>query len=215
MRVDQATVSVNNCEVTHNKQAGIHLGFNAGLSASGNTISFNGAHGLGVFNGSSADLFANTISSNGTDSTAFFRQGAYLYHGHVQLRGGSITNNPSTGIVVVGSATIFDNAITGNGEGVYVAVGSSLQLNGATINNNNASGLVLDTNSTTQIGAGTTVQGNSGFGIALVLGSKLKLLTATDVTGNGGWGLYCADAESSVNDFGLLNGSVSPGCTGF
>jgi hypothetical protein len=38
---------------------------------------------------------------------------------------------------------------------------------------------------------------------------------ATQATGNAGFGLACQEAESSVANGNLLNGTVSRACTGF
>ena len=196
---DRGGVSISNSEVSFNKVAGVHIGAGSSLTVDGSTFSSNGAHGLGVFNASVAMLWDTKITSNGTDPAAFFRQGVYIYFSHAEFRDGSIADNAGVGMVVSGSAHVFNTIITGNGDGgISAPFGSNLAIDGATISGNKGNGVVLDTNSTGQISNETKIQDNSGHGIAVIKASKLLLWSPIAVGGNAGFGLYCDSAESSA-----------------
>ena len=214
-------VSISNSEVSFNKVAGVHIGAGSSLTVDGSTFSSNGAHGLGVFNASVAMLWDTKITSNGTDPAAFFRQGVYIYFSHAEFRDGSIADNAGVGMVVSGSAHVFNTIITGNGDGgISAPFGSNLAIDGATISGNKGNGVVLDTNSTGQISNETKIQDNSGHGIAVIKASKLLLWSPIAVGGNAGFGLYCDSAESSAAaiswiSFSPPNSAGDVSCTGY
>ena len=214
-------VSINNSEIQFNKVAGVHIGSGSRLQATGNTFGANGSHGLGVFNDSVAMLWDTKITGNGTDPTAFFRQGVYIYFSHAEFRDGTIADNAGAGVVVVGSAHVFNHIIAGNGDpGIGASLGSKLAIDGTTISGNKGNGVLLMTNSTGQISSGTKIQNNNGNGIGVLESSKLLLYSAITVGGNARFGLYCDTAESSAADISWISfsppnseGSVS--CTGY
>jgi hypothetical protein len=166
-------------------------------------------------------LWDTKVTGNGTDPTAFFRQGVYIYFGHAEFRGGTIADNAGLGMVVVGSASVFNNTISGNGDtGVSAEVGSTLLIDGGTIVDNKGDGVGLHTNSTGQISGGTMIQNNSGSGIGVFGASKLLLWSPITVGGNAGFGLYCDSAESSAADMSWIsfsppNSTGNVSCTGY
>ena len=214
-------VSIGNSEIQFNKAAGVHIGSGSRLHGNGNTFGFNGAHGLGVFNASVAMLWNTKITGNGTDPTAFFRQGVYVYFSHAEFRDGTIADNASAGAVVSGSAHIFNTVITGNGnDGISAPFGSKLAIDGATISGNKGNGVFLIANSTGQISTGAMIQNNTKHGIELYGGGKLWLFSPITVGGNTWFGLYCNDGESSAYDtswisFSPPNAYANISCTGY
>ncbi len=83
------------------------------------------------------------------------------------------------------------------------------------VENNGASGVLCAANCAAQM-ENMSIHANGSDGIHLLYDSTLMLVGAPiDLAGNGGWGLNCHDAESSVNDAGLVTGTVSPTCSGF
>ena len=113
--------------------------------------------------------------------------------------------------------TLIPNAATG---GVFGTQGSSLQIQGATINGNTGNGVFLNFQSNARM-YDSIVNNNSGNGILLVHGAALLLQDpAVTVTGNALFGLQCGGTESSFsgNISGILGntgGDVNPFCTGF
>jgi len=214
-------VSIDNSEINFNKASGVHIVSNSSLTANGSTFSFNGAHGLGIFNASEAMIFDTRIAGNGTDSTAFFRQGVYISFGHAEFRGGAISDNAGMGMVVVGSATVANTNVSGNGDtGILALVGSTLLVDGGTISGNKGNGVFLIANSTGQISTGAMIQNNTKHGIELYGGGKLWLFSPITVGGNTWFGLYCNDGESSAYDtswisFSPPNAYANISCTGY
>lgn len=219
--VNRGGVSIDNSEIQFNKIAGVHIGSGSRLQGTGNTFGANGAHGLGVFNASVAMLWDTKITGNGTDPTAFFRQGVYVYFSHAEFRDGTIADNALSGAVVSGSAHIFNTVITGNGDdGISAPFGSKLAIDGATISSNKGNGVVLATNATGQISNETKIQNNGGHGIAVIEASKLVLWSPITVGGNAGFGVYCDSAESSAAaiswiSFSPPNTAGNANCTGY
>jgi hypothetical protein len=218
---DRGSITISDSDVSFNKVAGVHIGSGSALTANGSTFSANGAHGLGVFNASVAMLWNTRITGNGTDPTAFFRQGVYVYFSHAEFRDGTIADNASSGAVVSGSAHIFNTVITGNGnDGISAPFGSKLAIDAATISGNKGNGVVLATNATGQISNGTKILNNGGHGIAVIEASKLVLWSPITVGENAGFGVYCDSAESSAAviswiSFSPPNTAGNSSCTGY
>lgn len=263
-----ASAFVINSVITQNRRGGVvisdggsaRIGLNAALAPAGNTISLNGGSGVSISLGSAAFIAANTISGNGTDpASAIGRSGIIVTNATVQLIGlNSITDNAAAGIFTtsavvrvgnpsfgfstantisqngasapanggisasLGSSLQIQNAtITQNvGPGIFAFVGSTLQLSASTISGNTGStngfGVVLSLNSSAQMFA-NSIQGNQLDGIRLAFASKLFLQTpVSTVSGNGGFGLQCTDGESSVVNtlFLSLSGNGLGGVSG-
>lgn len=214
-------VFIGNSEVSFNKAGGVHIASGSNLTANASTLASNGAHGLGVFNASEAMLWETKVTGNGTDPTAFFREGVYIYFGHAEFRGGAIANNAGAGMVVVGSASVFNNIVSGNGDnGISAPLAAKLAIDGTTITGNKGNGVVLGTNATGQISNDTKVQNNGGHGIAVIEASNLVIWSPITLGGNAGFGLYCDSAKSSAADtswisFSPPNSKGNHNCTGW
>ena len=205
-------ISSNDNTITANRDVGIFAAQNSNVSSFRDTISSNGAVGVMVVGASYAALNRGTIASNSG-------HGVYVGSASAAIGDGStISSNQGCGVygdfVVIGVA---DSTITGNqGCGVSVYLGSSVALGRSTVNGNVGDGLAVRASSAAHIEA-ATITSNTGNGIFLQAGSKLLTQPplVSNLNGNGGWGLQCTDGESSVESLALLNGTVSPGCTGF
>ena len=230
-----------NSQILANAGAGIVADGNSTVIVSGSTISGNGSNGVqlqngsegsfsgsvieasravGVFVGPSASvaLNATTIRGNGTGDGPQ-GDGIMLWGGsRGQISGDVVViENRDDGIDVAGasSAYIFGSEIARNGgTGILGYMGANLVLGNLVIENN-AVGVFCSVNCAAQM-ENMSIHGNAGDGINLSFDSTLMLVgPPIDVADNGGWGLYCHDAESSVNDTGLVTGTFSPSCTGF
>lgn len=197
--------------------------------AGGNAITGNGAQGILLRNGSLGVLGGETIASNASngieltvESVANLSQttitgndgGIDASFSHVTVDRATIAGNRRSGLFLTASrAQLTDASITGNGnQGIGGIVGPTLFVTRGTISGNGLNGVSIANNGTVTI-LGATIQSNGSAGILLSFGSKLLLGGPTDATGNLGWGLDCKDGESSFS--GPLNGSISPGCTGY
>lgn len=212
--------SLNNNVIQYNTVAGVHLEQSSTVGAGANTISSNGSNGIELHTNSQGQFTGNTITGNGTRpaTEAGSRNGIHVRFSRATiLDGNSITNNAASGVgayvaeVEIKNTTIAGNVLTG----LSATLGSSVNVIGSTISGNGATGVSANLG-VTMIIEGTTIQYNNGHGIQLARASKLNLANPTnDATGNTGWGIECLDAESSVANTNLLNGTVSPTCTGF
>jgi hypothetical protein len=139
------------------------------------------------------------------------------------ISGSEIKDNRAVGLNVgtSASASVMNTTISGNGTGdgpqgggIIGYMGANLVLGNLVIEGNGAEGVSCHANCAAQMEE-MSIHGNAGAGINLAFDSTLMLFGPIDATGNGAWGLYCHDAESSVNDTGLVTGGVSPTCSGF
>ncbi len=235
MLLQAATARLQNNKIRANAGHGVYLNGRSHISSNGNTISSNGSNGIRAEENSNVSSLRDTISSNGADGVLVVKasyasldqgtvasngsHGVYVGFASAGISGGStISGNQGCGVygdfVVL---NVTDSTITGNqGCGVTVYLGSSVALGRSVVNGNVGDGLAVRANSTAHIDA-ATIKNNTGNGIFLQGGSKLVTQPplASDLNGNGSWGLQCTDGESSVESLALLNGLVSPGCTGF
>lgn len=201
----------------------------ASASMAGNSITGNGAQGILLRNGSLGMLVGETIASNASngieltvESVANVSQstitgndgGIDASFSHVTIANATIAGNRRSGLFLTASrAQLTDASITGNGnQGIGGIVGPTLFVTRGTISGNGLNGVSIANNGTVTL-LGATIQSNGSAGILLSFGSKLLLGGPTDANGNLGWGLDCKDGESSFS--GPLNGSISPGCTGY
>jgi len=217
VNVQNTGVQVNNTQILDNSGSGIYSRLNSALNANGNTIRSNGGSGVYLYMGSSAFFNSNTISNNGTDSNSNFeRNGILVNESRVNLTLNTITNNPGNGVKGVWAGVdMFNNTVSYNGGGGIWAFGTTLGMNGDTVTYNQGGGVSYSVHATGGI-FGATIENNAGNGIFLEHASKLILFQPpTSVMGNSPWGLECVGQETSVNDTSLLNGNVSPNCTGF
>lgn len=264
--ISAANATVVNSVLSQNKAGGIlvtnsasaRIGTSTLAQPAGNTITANAASGISVQEGSSAIIGANTISANGTNP-ALGRFGIIVGDSAIDVIGGNtITGNHGAGVVVTSSnvrirnsgfPVAMVNTISSNGAssptngGISASLGSTLQIEGATISQNtgpgifaflgttlrlqnstiagntsgaNGFGVVLSVRSSGQLFA-STIQNNTLDGIRLVFGSGLFIQSpVTTVSGNGGFGLQCTDGESSVVNTGLLSlsGNLAGGVSG-
>lgn len=211
---------LSNNQIQYNTVAGVHLEQSSTVNAFNNTVSLNGSNGIELRANSQGTFTANTITGNGTRpaTEAGSRNGMHVRYSRASiLDGNSITNNAVSGVgafasdVEVSNTTITGNVLTG----LNATLGSLLNVSGSTISGNGATGVNVNL-SVSMIIQGTTIQNNNGHGIQLARASKLNLAgPPNDATGNTGFGIECLDAESSVGNTNLLNGTVSPACTGF
>ena len=230
-----ATARLQNNKIRANGGHGVYLNGRSHISSNGNTISSNGSNGIMAEENSNVSSLRDTISSNGAGGVLVVKasyaslnqgtvasnggHGVYVGFASAGISGGS-TISSNQGCGVYGDSVVLnvtDSTITGNqGCGVAVYLGSSVALGRSAVNGNIGDGLAVRANSTAHIDA-ATIKNNTGNGIFLQMGSKLVTQTplVSDLNGNGGWGLECMDGESSVESLALLNGTVSPGCTGF
>jgi len=246
--VEGGSATVINSDISSNTNSGIsvsvggsaRIGITDRNQYAGNTVSNNQGSGILISNGGSAHIGGNTISGNGTNSGSLFGYfGVLVSSASANLVGNnSITGNSGSGVLVERSAVRIGNpgfglpitnVITGNGAtllpnaatgGVFGTQGSSLQIQGATIDGNTGNGIFLHFQSNARM-YGNTVNNNTGNGIFLVQGAALLLQDpAVTVTGNAQFGLQCGGSEASYggNISGIsLNtlGDVSASCTGF
>ena len=212
-------VSLANSTVMRSGAEGIVLSEGSRGNISASVIKDNGAVGLNVGTSASASVIDTTISGNGTGDGPQ-GDGVMLWGGaQAHIAGGNvIIDNRDEGIDVAGAASAYITGarVAGNGgNGILGYMGANLVLGNLVIENNGAVGVFCAADCTAQM-ENMSIHGNTGDGINLSFDSTLMLVGAPiDLVGNGGWGIYCHDAESSVNDKGLVNGSVSPTCTGF
>ena len=214
-------VLLSNNLIQYNAVAGVHLEQSSTVNAVGNTVSYNGSNGAELRTNSQGTFTANTINGNGTRpaTEAGSRNGIHVRYSHASIAdGNNIAYNAVGGVASYASVVeVLNSAITGNVvNGLSATLGSSLSVTGSTISGNGATGVLVQLNSSIIIQGGAMIQGNNGNGIELVRASTLQLSgQTTQATGNVGFGLECQDPESSVANFNLLNGTVSPACTGF
>jgi len=230
-----ATARLQNNKIRANGGHGVYLNGRSHISSNGNTISSNGSNGIMAEENSNVSSLRDTISSNGAGGVLVVKasyaslnqgtvasngsHGVYVGFASAGISGGS-TISSNQGCGVYGDSVVLnvtDSTITGNqGCGVSVYLGSSVALGRSAVNGNIGDGLAVRANSTAHIDA-ATIKNNTGNGIFLQMGSKLVTQPSlvSDLNGNGGWGLECTDGESSVESLALLNGTVSPACTGF
>ena len=212
-------MSLANSKVLRSGAEGIVLSEGSRGNISGSEIKDNRAVGLNVGTSASASVVNTTISGNGTGDGPQ-GDGIMLWGGaQAHFVGANvIIDNRDEGIDVAGAASAYINGarIAGNGgDGIMGYLGANLVLGDLEIEGNGAAGVSCHANCTAQM-EDMSIHGNAAAGINLAFDSTLMLFgTEIDVTGNGNWGLYCHDAESSVNDAGLVIGGVSPTCTGF
>lgn len=211
-----ANARVERNQISLNKSAGVHIERKSAVSTGGNTINSNGSNGIELYGGSWGGITGDTITANGTN-LGDRGNGVFVSFSSADVNNGNIiTNNREAGVAADASGvSVAYNSITGNGGGVSGYLGSILAVTENAISNNKSAGVVLSTNSTGQLSGGT-IQSNLADGILLALGSKVQLVGPTiNSTGNAGYGIECKDGESSVTDLVLLNGTVSPNCTGY
>ena len=214
-----SVVNLNSSTVMRSGAEGIVISEGSRGNFSASVIKDNGAVGLNVGTSASASVINTTISGNGTGNGPQ-GDGVMLWGGaQAHFMGANvIINNRDEGIDVAGAASAYiDGAkVAGNGgDGIMGYLGANLVLGNLVIEGNGAEGVSCHANCTAQMEK-MSIHGNAGAGINLAFDSTLMLGgPPIDATGNGNWGLYCHDAESSVNDAGLVIGGVSPTCTGF
>jgi len=212
-------MSLTDSKVMRSGAEGVVLGEGSRGNISGSEIKDSRAVGLNVGASASASVINTTISGNGTGDGPQ-GDGVMLWGGaQAHFMGANvIINNRDEGIDVAGAASAYiDGAkVAGNGgDGIMGYLGANLVLGNLVIEGNGAEGVSCHANCTAQMEK-MSIHGNAGAGINLAFDSTLMLGgPPIDATGNGNWGLYCHDAESSVNDAGLVIGGVSPTCTGF
>jgi hypothetical protein len=198
---------------------GIVLSEGSRGNISASEIKDNGAVGLNVGTSASASVIDTTISGNGTGDGPQ-GDGVMLWGGAQGHLAGQnvIIDNRDEGIDVAGAASAYINGaqVAGNGgDGIMGYLGANLVLGNLEIQGNGAAGVSCQANCTAQM-EDMSIHGNAAAGINLAFDSMLMLFgPQIDVTGNAPWDLYCHDTESSVNDLGLVTGTVSPTCTGF
>jgi hypothetical protein len=212
-------MSLNNSKVMRSGADGVVLGEGSRGNISGSEILDSRAVGLNVGTSASASVINTTISGSGTGDGPQ-GDGVMLWGGaQAHIMGANvIVDNRDEGIDVAGAASAYINGarVAGNGgDGIMGYLGANLVLGNLVIEGNGAEGVSCHANCTAQMEK-LSIHGNAGAGISLAFDSTLMLVgEPIDATGNGNWGLYCNDAESSVNDAGLVIGGVSPTCTGF
>lgn len=212
-------ISLTDSKVLRSGAEGVVIAEGSRGSISRSEIKDNRAVGLNVGTSASATVTDTTISGNGTGDGPQ-GDGIMLWGGaQAHIVGANvITDNRDEGIDVAGAASayIFGARVAGNGgDGIMGYLGANLVLGNLVIEDNQAAGVSCQANCTAQM-EDMSIHGNNAAGINLAFDSALMLFgSAIDVTGNAPWDLYCHDAESSVNDTGLVTGSVSPTCTGF
>jgi hypothetical protein len=212
-------MSLTDSKVVRSGAEGVVLGEGSRGNISGSEIKDSRAVGLSVGASASASVINTTISGNGTGDGPQ-GDGVMLWGGaQAHFMGANvIINNRDEGIDVAGAASAYiDGAkVAGNGgDGIMGYLGANLVLGNLVIEGNGAEGVSCHAKCTAQMEK-MSIHGNAGAGINLAFDSTLMLFgTEIDVTGNVPWDLYCHDAESSVNDTGLVAGTISPTCTGF
>jgi len=246
--IEGGSATVINSTISSNPSAGIvvsvsgsaRIGMTDRNQYAGNTISSNQGSGIIISTSGGANIGGNTISGNGTNPSSVFGYFGVLINGASAALVGNnnITGNNGSGILVqystarVGNPSFglpITNVITGNGTilapnaatgGIFANQGSSLQIEGATINGNTGNGVFLGLRSNARI-YNSTVSNNTGNGILVVQGAGLLLQDpAVTVNGNSLFGLECGGTESSFggNTSGISGntvGQVSPNCSGF
>lgn len=205
--------------IVGNAGPGILADRNSTIVVSDSEISENGSNGVQLQNGSYGSVSGSSVERNGTDVEKA-GAGIAVSQAHAgMLSNNTVRYNREDGVLLTagGIATIDDNTIVGNGvHGVNAYLGSLAVLHGNVISGNRYSGVVGYAHSTVQIGGATILDNRGGAGISMMYGSKLMLESpATKSLGNVG-ALWCGDAESSVNDLGLLDaGGDTVQCTGY
>ncbi len=212
--------------------AGARIGISDQTTAAGNTIQGNTLDGVGIFNGSNANLFGNTIQSSGRDGVSVGRASGRLVGSNlisqssgrgVTVSGGSlfqgrgdfnltptldtITANASDGVGVFqgGSAEIQEAAITGNARGINLSNSASLRILNSQISGNAGDGIGVFNGSSALLQTPTvTVSGNLGNGVNLFDGASADIQFAS-ITSNGARGV----SASTGSKLRLLGTTVS------
>lgn len=249
--VTGASFSLTNSTVSNNLAAGIQLAFDSsatiGLAVDGtpggNTIAANGGSGIQIRGGSFAAINNNAITGNGSNRNPVAGQsGIDVFEAGANIGGGNnISDNGVFGIDLKASRAIIGTAapstapgdiISGNGgspaagdrgAGIFVSVGSSVELTGETISNNIGAGLAVALGSSVLIdgqaaNAKLAVSGNSGDGVQLSLGGELLIdqsNLAVAIAGNGGFDLDCIGARAAAGGSFAGVAKISPACAGF
>ena len=142
------------------------LGGTVWLQASGNRISRVG-NGIDVRSDLSASAFAsisgNAISNNSDNGIVL--QGTNT---HVTIVGNTVSNHAAWGILVLhgASASISNNAISGNAVGIYAAdSGTKVTVGGNVVADNAGEGFRNDAPATFMTRSDNTLTGNLGGGV--------------------------------------------------
>jgi parallel beta-helix repeat protein len=232
--VESSSVTLTNNVIDGNKQWGImatngssgRIGVTDGGQFDGNAIQNNGEGGIHIVDGSTAFVAENTISANGTNVNSVARAGIQVFNAVVDILGGnSITNHPSSGILIHGSRVRIGvqnnftsvNTISGNGSqvaqanfpfangGVFAYVNSSIDIRDAVISGNTGAGVSLTFRSNATLTAGQITRNTAG-GIDLETGSavvfELFQSSPAAVTGNSVADLRCNGADVRYTGFG-------------
>jgi len=203
--------------------SGLRIGLTDNTQAAGNVIENNVLEGVHAIGSSSVWMFGNLVKGNSTtngrygvlasDNSSVRLVGLNSITGNGSIVGGAVGGGVflrgSTLTLMKGDFNITPNTndISGNtGNGVLAVESSTVELrDGAAVNNNTGTGLVL-VNQSSMRAQGSTITGNGGDDVQLVLGSSARFGPAPISIGT----LTCADAESSVAGIPLPFG-----CTGF
>jgi hypothetical protein len=214
-----SVVNLNSSKVMRSGAEGVVLGEGSQGGISASTISDNGAVGLHVGTGASATVTNSTISGNGAGDRPQ-GDGIMVWGGaQAHIVGANVvTNNRDDGIEVAGGAGAYiigARVARNGGDGILGYMGVNLGLGSLVIEDNGAHGVSCRAKCAAQM-ENVSIHGNASDGIHLAFDATLMLVgSPIDLMGNGGWGLYCHDAESSVLDSGMVNGTISQNCTGF
>lgn len=146
----------------------------------GNTIANNGRAGILVSTGASAFIGGNTISGNGTDTSAGSRFGVDVFQASAILVGdNTISGHPHTGVFVSGNGSVrigdsgfglsSANTISGNGTagtggnfgGIYAFRGGAIQAQDAIIEHNVGQGAAAYEHALIELREGTVVRLNT------------------------------------------------------
>lgn len=249
--IEGGSATIIKSDISSNTDGGIvvslsgsaRIGLTDNMAYAGNTIENNKSNGIMINDGSSTFIGGNKISGNGTQHDHRLGQfGIAIYQATATVVGtNEIVGNSGSGVFARGSAVIIGapafglntaNVIRNNGGGrdavfakggIFGFLGSSFEIQDATIDHNTGNGVTLSTCSTARISGSTAITSSTENGILLDVGSGLLLPDgSTTVENNHGFGLQCGGTESSFvgTTSGISNNNnggvqVSPSCTGF
>jgi parallel beta helix pectate lyase-like protein len=153
-----------------------------------------GDTGISCLNKSLCRLYSNTISGAGS-------AGILIDDSEANLWNDTLQNNGWNGLTIDGSkVTASQLTVTGtNGLGLNVANNSTLALNGADIENNQAGGIFLVAHSGLNL-LNATISQNPSAGIAVLWNSSVATYQVT-VTNNSANGIY-VEGNSTVDLYG-------------
>lgn len=157
-------------------------------------------HGVIAFPGASVELLDSTVRNSGNI-------GAYAFGGSIRVSGNAslIESSTFSGLTADdgGSASLAGGARSArNGAGLSATGGALLIQDGAIVEDNLGSGVILSTASALRVHGGVIIRRNGSHGVQASDTSVASFDNTTQIVDNGGFGIFCNGPPSVA----LFNG---------